>query len=116
MNIPISLRANVATPPTGTVNLFLDSANANSLTYKDEAGLFFVIGSGTQSATVFGDCECACELAKEIIEAANCALEKGTITAAEYTTLVNGVNITSTSTPNQQTGACTSTVTSTIVP
>lgn len=112
MNIPISARANVQTPPTGTVNLFLDSDNSNDFTYKDEAGLFFVIGAGTQSATVFGDCECACEMAKEIVAAANCALEKGTITATDYLLIVNGINITSTSTPDQITGACTSIVTS----
>lgn len=111
MNVPVLQRANVPTPASGYVYYFNDSDNSNALTYKDEDGNFFVIGAGIPMNSISAQ-DCACELADKIVDAASCALGKGTMTPTEYSTLVGSLNIQVVNQYNSGTNTWTTTITS----
>lgn len=107
MNIEILARVSVSTPASGYGNLFLDSDNSNSLTYKDSLGDFHVINGSNCCC----DDDCACELATKITEEASCLANKGVLTGAEYISIIQSLNIVSTSYFDEKTQTCTKTIT-----
>jgi hypothetical protein len=110
MTIPVQTRASTPIPAADEAWIFLDSENGNAFTIKYHDCSYAVVGS-MPSASFHGDCDCACDLAKEVVEAASCSLEKGMITPEQYLSIINGLNLYSVSTPNPDTGACSNSIT-----
>lgn len=84
---PYLNRSQVATPPEGFFSIFYDKDNGNLLTSKSFEGNF----QPMSNPIVIDDC--LCDVTKKIIDAAVCGLSKGTITAAEYESIVDNINL-----------------------
>lgn len=111
MYIPIQPRSATPNPASNEAWIFLDSENGNAATIKFGCpNCQYLVLGGTAMAAHIGDCDCACELAKEAMEAAKCALEKGMITGEQFSQMIGNLNFYSTSVPDPVTGACTNTI------
>jgi hypothetical protein len=111
MIIPVQTRNETPNPAANEAWLFLDSKNGNLLTIKYGCpACTYMVVTGSSLPSVLGDCDCACEAAKKILDDALCLAKAGTLTGQQYLDLVNGLNVQATSTPDPLTGACTGSV------
>jgi hypothetical protein len=106
-NINLLTPSAVTTPSVvGEVTYFFNVNDNNRLYYKDSDGNVFLY---TDPQT--GESCCACDIIKNMTDAAACALKKGLMTAAEYQTFItSSVTVTSTDSVDPVTGAHTCTV------
>src|SRR3990167_10204995 len=94
MNIPILNRANVPTPSTGTVYLFLDADNGNILSYKDSSGNFYVYTSGSNLViSNAGVDECLCDIVKELSCQFGKSVARGIMTMADFQSWWENINV-----------------------
>lgn len=84
---PYLNRSQVATPDEGFFSIFYDKDNGNLLTSKSFEGNFQPLAN----PIVIDDC--LCEITEKIINAATCGLSKGTITAEQYESIVDNINL-----------------------
>lgn len=102
-NIQFLKKSQVTTPSTGYYTLFYDVDNGNVLTAKDSDCDFHVLGDMPSIDTTKID-DCLCDRVKTIVDDAGCALKKSIITAAEYESIIDDLNIHSTVTYDPSTG------------
>jgi len=84
---PYQNRSQVATPPEGFFSIFYDKDNGNLLTSKSFEGNF-----QPMSNPITID-DCLCHITSKIMDAATCGLSKGTITAEQYESIVDNINL-----------------------
>lgn len=112
MTIPVQTRNETPNPASNEAWLFLDSDNGNQLTIKYGCpACTYLVVTGSTLPSVLGDCDCACEAAKKILDDALCLAKQGMLTGQQYLDLVNNLNVNATSVPDPVTGACTGSVT-----
>jgi hypothetical protein len=106
-NIDLLAPSAVTTPTVvGEVTYFFNVNDENRLYYKDSSGDVFLYTDPESGETC-----CACDVIKNITDAAACALKKGLMTAAEYQTFVtSSVSVTATESYDPVTGTRTCTV------
>lgn len=104
-NVGLATPSGVSTPAPGNVTYFFNTLDVNKLYYKDEYGQIFLADSSDSA-----DC-CACTAMTKIISDVGCALNKGLMTAAEYTTFISTpIQIQAVESVDSVTGARTCTV------
>lgn len=86
---PSLFRSQVPTPPVGYQYTFYDKDNGNALTSKSSEGIFQVL----QSNPIQVDTHCLCKSVDTILDAAACSLKKGTITAEQFESIVDNMNV-----------------------
>lgn len=111
MTIPSLHRNQVTTPAPGSYTLFYDLDNGSVLTYKDSNCVFVALNELPCIDTTAID-DCICETTKKIIDDAGCALTKSLITATEYESIINNLNLFSVVTVDPSTGGYTHSITS----
>ena len=110
MAIQFLSKNQVTTPPVGFYSLFYDVDNASVLTYKDSDCIFVATNEIPSIDTTAID-DCICEATKKIIDDAGCALQKGLITATEFESIINNLNLFSVVTIDPATGGYTHSIT-----
>ena len=93
MNILIGSASSIATPPAGEATLFINTDDANILSYKLPDG---TVERYNDSSEGISDC-CSCEIAKSMSDSVACALKSGFISITEFNSFVsNGLTVTTT--------------------
>lgn len=110
MTIPYLKRNQVTTPVPGQTILFYDLDNGSVLTYKDSDCNFVSLNELPSVDTSAID-DCICEATKQIVDDAGCSLKKGLITATEYESIINNLNLYSVVTIDPSTGGYTHSIT-----
>lgn len=110
MTIPYLKRNQVTTPVPGQTILFYDLDNGSVLTYKDSDCNFVSLNELPCVDTTAID-DCICEATKQIIDDAGCSLKKGLITATEFESIINNLNLYSVVTIDPSTGGYTHSIT-----
>jgi len=105
-NIPFKHRNEVPTPSTGQFILFYDVDNSNVLTAKYDCCNFYVLGDFPSLNTQVLD-DALTNIVQKMINDAGCALTKATITASEYESITENLNMYSTVTVDPSTGSFT---------
>lgn len=104
-NVGLATPSGVSTPAAGYVIYFFNTLDANRLYYKDEYGQIFSAESSDAA-----DC-CACVVMTKIISDVGCALNKGLMTPAEYSTFITSpIQVQAVESIDSVTGARTCTV------
>lgn len=91
------------TPPVGFYTVFYDTGNGNALTVKDSNCVFTVIPYGSGDSTKIDDC--LCEFIDKIADDYGCSLKKGIITASEFESWFENLNVNSVVTIDPYTGS-----------
>lgn len=112
--IPFLSRNQVPTPSTGQSILFYDIDNDNVLTAKYDCCNFFVLGDFPSLNTQTLD-DTLAAIVKDMVDKASCAMSKGIITASEFESIVENINMYSTVTIDPSTGSYSHGITSTPV-
>lgn len=86
---PLLNRSQVPTPPDGYQYVFYDKDNGNALTSKSSQGYFQVL----QSNPIMVDTSCICNLSETIVKAGACSMEKGIITAEQFESIADNINL-----------------------
>jgi len=111
MTIQSLHRNQVTTPAPGSYTLFYDLDNGSVLTAKDSACTFTALNELPSIDTSAID-NCICETTKQIVDDAGCSLKKSLITATEYESIINNLNLYSVVTIDPSTGGYTHSITS----
>jgi len=82
-NIQYLAPGDVATPASGEVTYFFNTANNNILSYKDDTGTVYVFTGSPESIQTL-----LIGVANTYVSDISCALKRGAITAAEFTTIM----------------------------
>lgn len=90
MDYPILHKAEVNTPPPGFQSLFYDAGNNNVLTAKNADCTYTIVQAGTVNQSLIDQATAKFE---KILEDAGCAMTKGIITAEQYESIVDNINI-----------------------
>lgn len=99
-------RNQVPNPSTGQVILFYDIDNENVLTAKTDCCTFHVLGEFPSLNTQILD-DALSNIVKDMVDKASCAMMKGVITASEFESIVENLNMYSTVTIDPTTGSFT---------
>jgi len=92
MEIPTSTPANMPTPSAGTVAYFFNLDDGGRLYYMTSTRAYYPASSGMQDA-------CSCKIGEMWMDRVSCALAESRITASEFTAIMNGgILVTSSST------------------
>ncbi|HHT9135877.1 MAG TPA: hypothetical protein ACFYEK_01390 [Candidatus Wunengus sp. YC60] len=93
MDIVVAAGSTLATPPAGTVTLFINTEDSNILSYKDSAANVYRYNGNDDDCDGVGK-GFAYKLAKDLVKGAECALQNGTMNADEYNTFITtGLNV-----------------------
>jgi hypothetical protein len=104
--IPFLSRNQVPTPSTGQAILFYDIDNDNVLTAKYNCCDFYVLGDFPSLNTQVLD-DALSSIVANITDKAACAMQKGVITASEFESITENLNMYSTVTVDPTTGSFT---------
>jgi len=96
-------RNQVTTPAPGQYSLFYDLDNGGVLTAKDNNCDFYSLDELPEIDTTKLD-DCICEVTKQIVDDAGCALKKATMDATQYESIINNINLFSNVTVDPSTG------------
>lgn len=111
---PFLKRNQVPNPSTGQSILFYDIDNENALTAKYDCCNFFVLSEFASLNSSILDNELSA-IVKDMVDKASCAMMKGVITASEFESIVENLNMYSTVTIDPSTGSFTHGITSSAV-
>jgi len=110
--IPYLNRASVPTPPTGSFNLFYDLDNNSVLSYKNSQGAFAALNHLPSLTDTSKIDDCICAVVDQITDDAGCSLKNTTITASEFESIINNLNIYSNVVVDPSTGSFSHSITS----
>ena len=90
LDFPLLSKSEVGTPEVGSYKIFRDKDNGGLLTAKDSNCQFTVIAVSYVDSSLVHEIS---EKADKIIDDAGCALSKGIITAEQYESIVDNLNM-----------------------